>query len=106
MGYVTCGKHGCRCCWSCDRCPKCEPETGRIGRGDYCKDCKVKLLASGHVWSDYYKNYVPAETAKLAEKRQAELHAWEDRVRAYEAQGMTRSDAQAVVDAEDVKVLQ
>lgn len=28
---------------------------------------------------------------------------WEARVRAYEAQGMTRSDAQAVVDAEDLR---
>lgn len=29
--------------------------------------------------------------------------SWETRVRAYEAQGITRSDAQAIVDAEDQK---
>ncbi len=60
MGRVTCGRHGCVCCWGCDRCPKCEPETGKIGRGDYCKACRIKLLSSGHVWSDYYQNYIPA----------------------------------------------
>ena len=61
MGYVTCGTHNVRCCWRCDRCPKCEPETGRIGRGDYCKDCTAKLKAEGFVWSDYYRDYVKAD---------------------------------------------
>lgn len=50
-----------------------------------------------------------AKAAKLAawiDAAQALLDSTEDpyelRVRAYEAQGMTRSDAQAVVDAEDL----
>jgi hypothetical protein len=63
VGYVTCGNHGCRCCWGCDRCPKCDPETGKIGKGDYCEACRVKLLASGHVWSAYFQNYVPKDLA-------------------------------------------
>jgi hypothetical protein len=96
MGYVTCGVHGVRCCWSCDRCPKCEPETGKIGRGDYCNDCKVKLVSSGHVWSDYYQNYVPRDA-------QAKAEEYDLRVRALEEEGLTRSDAQAVVDAEDLR---
>ncbi len=64
MGRVTCGKHGCVCCWNCDRCPKCEPETGTIGRGDYCHDCKVIMVARGFVWSAYYQNYVPQADAE------------------------------------------
>jgi|HubBroStandDraft_2_1064218.scaffolds.fasta_scaffold272703_2 hypothetical protein len=31
------------------------------------------------------------------------MKTWEERVREYEAQGMTRSDAQAIVDSEDFK---
>ena len=63
MGHVACGKHGCRCCWSCDRCPKCQPETGRLRRGEYCADCTAKLKAKGLVWSAYFANYVPPEDA-------------------------------------------
>ena len=36
-------------------------------------------------------------------KKSSEGDDWETRVRKYEEQGMTRSDAQAVVDAEDSK---
>jgi hypothetical protein len=32
------------------------------------------------------------------------MNTWEARVRKYEEEGMTRSDAQAVVDAEDQKI--
>jgi hypothetical protein len=35
--------------------------------------------------------------------RREEARNWEERVRKLEAQGLTRSDAQAVVDAEDQK---
>ena len=48
---------------------------------------------------------------EMLEDIRAALSAWdkhnapdyETRVRAYEAEGMTRSDAQAVADAEDIK---
>jgi len=41
---------------------------------------------------------VPAESV--------EVRTWEERVRALESEGLTRSDAQAVVDAEDSKEVQ
>lgn len=63
MGRCTCGLHGVICCWRCDRCPKCQPETGPIGRGDYCADCRKKCLAEGLVWSEYFQNYVSREDA-------------------------------------------
>jgi hypothetical protein len=66
MGFVTCGVHGCRCCWSCDRCPKCEGGTFRLGRGDYCPDCAGAIKAAGYVWSEFYKDYVKPETAARA----------------------------------------
>jgi len=61
MGYVTCGRHNRRCCWACDRCPSCEPETGRLLRGDYCKSCTTELKIRGFVWSDYHQNWVTPE---------------------------------------------
>lgn len=41
------------------------------------------------------------ENVKLGDK--AAPLSWEERVQAYEAQGITRSDAQAIVDAEDLR---
>jgi hypothetical protein len=41
------------------------------------------------------------ENIKLGDK--AAPLSWEERVQAYEAQGITRSDAQAIVDAEDLR---
>jgi len=66
MGYVTCqGDRGLgpthrerRCCWRCDRCPTCQPETGRLYPGDYCRDCVKALKTKGAVWSEYREDYV------------------------------------------------
>ena len=44
---------------------------------------------------------VETPEVKLPAKKRSEKSDWETRVRKYEEQGMTRSDAQAVVDAED-----
>jgi hypothetical protein len=63
MGRVYCGIHNRLCCWACDRCPTCTPELGRIGRGDYCRECTLKLRAKGYVWSDYSGDYVLPELA-------------------------------------------
>jgi len=74
MGYSTCGRHPKRrCCWRCDRCPECDADTGRLGKGDYCRDCQQKCEAEGYVWSDWYENYHrPAYIIKMAEKLKAE----------------------------------
>jgi hypothetical protein len=61
MGHTTCGRHGARCCWRCDRCGTCERERGRLGRGDYCADCRTRLVAEGFVWSAYCQNFVKPE---------------------------------------------
>ena len=63
MGYATCGLHKRRVCWRCDRCPTCDPDTGRLLRGDYCRRCTEALKAQGYVWSDYCKDYVEADVA-------------------------------------------
>lgn len=65
MGFTTCGIHKRRTCWSCDQCPSCTPELGRLTRGDYCRGCVAKMKAAGFVWSDYCKNYVKPETVTL-----------------------------------------
>lgn len=68
MGVVRCGGHGRRngpkCCWRCDRCPSCNPEMGRLLRGDYCRECTEKNKAEGLVWSENHKNWVTPETKK------------------------------------------
>lgn len=67
MGFTTCGMHGIgtrgpRCCWRCDRCPKCDG-IGRLMRGDYCKECTAWLQAQGYLWDKGSQNYVlPAAT--------------------------------------------
>jgi len=61
MGHINCGTHERRCCWRCDRCPTCEPDTGRLLRGDYCWDCTAKFKAEGCVWSSYSRNWVKPE---------------------------------------------
>lgn len=63
MGRVYCAMHERKilCCWACDQCPKCTPELGRIGRGDYCKGCTAKMRAQGYVWSNYSGDYVKPE---------------------------------------------
>ena len=70
MGVVRCGMHGSRggpkCCWRCDRCPKCDPKVGRLLRGDYCKDCTEKFKAEGYVFSTYYMNWIRPEDAQAA----------------------------------------
>jgi hypothetical protein len=38
-----------------------------------------------------------------AKAERADVSDWENRVRALEDEGLTRSDAQAVVDAEDLR---
>ena len=59
MGMVTCGIHPRnRCCWRCDRCPRCEPETGRLLRGDYCRSCTEKFKAEGCTWDSYSRTYI------------------------------------------------
>jgi hypothetical protein len=73
MGRVSCGTHGCYCCWGCDRCPKCQPETGKIGRGDYCKSCRERAVAQGFVWSDYFQNYVTQAAADLHQPQKSLL---------------------------------
>lgn len=67
MGYTTCGLHRRRTCWRCDRCPTCEPKTGRLGKGDYCKACSSALLGNGYVWSNYCQNYVKRDDCPQAE---------------------------------------
>lgn len=68
MGVVRCGTHGVKCCWRCDRCPTCKPETGKLKRGDYCADCTAKNKAEGLVWSESHKNWVtPKMKADFAE---------------------------------------
>jgi hypothetical protein len=62
MGTIRCGRDGQVCCWSCNRCPTCQPETGAILRGDYCLECTEKNKAEGLVWSEYHKNWVTPET--------------------------------------------
>lgn len=77
MGYVTCGNHPRqRCCWRCDRCPKCD-DIGRLRRGDYCADCTAWFKANGFVWSAYRKDWVTRddlarEKAMLAAEAAAE----------------------------------
>lgn len=71
MGVVRCGRHGRKCCWRCDRCPTCEPEMGRLLRGDYCKACTAKFKAEGAVWSNYCTNWVTPEE-RAAEKENHE----------------------------------
>jgi hypothetical protein len=67
MGVVRCGVHGVKCCWRCDRCPRCEAEDHpqakpwKLQKGDYCPDCVKKNLADGYVWSEFYQNYVEPE---------------------------------------------
>jgi len=66
MGHVTCGLHPRqRCCWRCDRCPKCERAVGRLRRGDYCAECTAKFRAEGFVWSEYNRDWVAPEDAEL-----------------------------------------
>lgn len=72
MGYVTCGKHGARCCWHCDACPKCSGLFNKVGRGDYCPTCTAKLKASGYVWSEYRKDYVTADQLPIDKAHMAE----------------------------------
>ncbi len=62
MGYVTCGTHPkTRCCWRCDRCPKCDG-IGRLLRGDYCAQCTQRIRAAGGVWDKRRQDYVlPAD---------------------------------------------
>ncbi len=61
MGYVTCRLHRVRCCWRCDRCPKCDG-IGRLLRGDYCAGCTAAIKAAGGIWSEFRKDYVlPAD---------------------------------------------
>lgn len=61
MGHVRCGLHGLRCCWRCDRCPRCDPETGRLGRGDYCRDCVKAMKLKGYTWNEYSGDYRPPD---------------------------------------------
>jgi hypothetical protein len=68
MGIVTCGLHGCRCCWGCDRCPRCDGGAFRLGRGDYCPDCVKKLKAAGYVWSEFYKDYKTPDEIRRTEE--------------------------------------
>ncbi len=57
MGHVTCGTHpGIRCCWRCDRCPKCNG-IGRLRRGDYCAACTAFILRHGGRWNPTTKDY-------------------------------------------------
>lgn len=55
MGYVTCGMHGRdrqgpRCCWECDRCPRCEPSIGKLAQGDLCRSCRERARREGFRW--------------------------------------------------------
>lgn len=65
MSATTCHKHKkeIRCCWNCERCPKCEGF--KLQKGDYCPDCTIRIINQGYIWSDYYNDYVkPDEVNK------------------------------------------
>lgn len=55
---------------------------------------------TGHWGEDQFKD---DDRAREREQEEADDLDWEARVQALENEGLTRSDAQAVVDAEDVK---
>lgn len=73
MGYITCTGYNVRthkqthtrevrCCWRCEKCPKCSGEFKKLLKGDYCPSCTVHLLNKGLVWSPSYGNYVDPAT--------------------------------------------
>jgi hypothetical protein len=61
------GRRAPKCCWRCDKCPTCQPEIGRLLKGDYCKACTEKMKAEGLVWSTYYMNWVKPEDRAAVE---------------------------------------
>lgn len=72
MGYVQCTgfnvitriqKHSrpVRCCWRCEKCPKCSGEFSKLLKGDYCPSCTIELRNKGLIWSQAYGNYVDPE---------------------------------------------
>jgi len=64
MGKVYCASHNRRACWGCDSCPTCQPSTGRLLRGDYCRACTERAKAAGLKWSPYHQNWVKPELAR------------------------------------------
>ena len=72
----------------------------------YFSDCDEFENAIDSVVSIGYVEAIPIEYDEVYQinNGQPEVQpSYDDRVRAYEAQGMTRSDAQAVVDAENMQ---
>src|SRR3990172_8883186 len=59
----------------------------------------LRIGPSKRSYNDDFDLIIAAE--KDQKKIKKDLGDWETRVRAYEAKGMTRSDAQGVVDADD-----
>jgi hypothetical protein len=76
MGKVVCAVHGATCCWRCDKCPKCSGEFPKVGRGDYCPECRAWLKANGYVFSKYRQDYVKAEELPADLEAQAEFDKW------------------------------
>ena len=61
LGFVTCGVHPkTRCCWRCDKCPKCDGV--KIKRGDYCEECTAIIKSQGGVWSPDCQDYTKPTT--------------------------------------------
>ena len=80
-----------------------EPEKCKVYERDG-RECErgpvtITIPGIGGVCSYHGRNH-----AEYRNKR--EVQSWESRVRELENQGLTRSDAQAVVDAEDAKAVQ
>jgi phage baseplate assembly protein W len=57
--------------------------------------------ARGRKSSKLSSSVPPAAATSIPSNTDTDTETWEQRVRALEEEGLTRSDAQAVVDAED-----
>jgi hypothetical protein len=57
--------------------------------------------ARGRKSSKLSSSVTPAAATSVPPNTDTDSESWEERVRALEEEGLTRSDAQAVVDAED-----
>lgn len=96
MGYTTCGLHGRRTCWRCDRCPTCDLTVGRLLRGDYCRKCTEELKAKGYTWSEYCKNYVPPQPGDLMPEAEIPFNLAAEMIdNAVTAEGEARRQAEA-----------
>lgn len=51
-----------KACRKCEQCPKCNGSFKRVGRGEYCPDCRAWFIYNDYIWSLYYQDYVRPET--------------------------------------------